>query len=112
MLPEVILYAYTQRNYSSRQIARAVRENVMFMWIAGRQRPDFRTLSRFRSKRVIDVFEAVFSAVLKFLVEVNYQRQSKGFRRVRIYCRFTVTLLHDPGPRLPAFLEIFQMGVL
>ncbi len=31
MLPEVILYAYTQRNYSSRQIARAVRENVMFM---------------------------------------------------------------------------------
>jgi len=25
-------YAYTQRIYSSRQIAKAVRENVMFMW--------------------------------------------------------------------------------
>ncbi|MGO4788691.1 transposase [Paenibacillus sp. 2KB_20] len=31
----------TQRIYSSRQIANAVRENVMFMWIAGRQHPDF-----------------------------------------------------------------------
>ncbi|MFH5185360.1 transposase [Paenibacillus sp. TAB 01] len=29
-------YAYTQRIYSSRQIAKAVRENIIFMWIAGR----------------------------------------------------------------------------
>nr|WP_285228825.1 transposase [Paenibacillus sp. ISL-20] len=36
MLPKVIVYAYTQRIYFSRQIAKAVRENVMFMWIAGR----------------------------------------------------------------------------
>lgn len=36
MLTKVIFYAYTQRIYSSRQIAKAVRGNVMFMWIAGR----------------------------------------------------------------------------
>ncbi|MEC0334156.1 transposase [Paenibacillus macerans] len=47
MLTKVIIYAYTQRIYSSRQIAIAVRENIMFMWIAGRQRPDFRTINRF-----------------------------------------------------------------
>lgn len=50
MLTKVIIYAYSQRIYSSRQIAKAVRENVMFMWIAGRQRPDFRTINRFRSE--------------------------------------------------------------
>jgi transposase len=35
MLTKVIVYAYTQRLYSSRQIAKAVRENVMFMWNRG-----------------------------------------------------------------------------
>ncbi len=39
MLTKVIIYAYTQRIYSSRQIAKAVRENIPFMWLAGRQRP-------------------------------------------------------------------------
>ncbi|WNS44675.1 transposase [Paenibacillus sp. MMS20-IR301] len=31
MLTKVIIYAYTQRIYSSRQIAKAVRESVPFM---------------------------------------------------------------------------------
>ncbi|KIL37715.1 transposase [Cohnella kolymensis] len=72
MLTKVIVYAYTQRIYSSRQIAKAVRENVMFMWIAGRQRPDFRTINRFRSERMKEVLERVFTAVLQFLAEENY----------------------------------------
>lgn len=72
MLTKVIIYAYTQRIYSSRQIAKAVRENIMFMWIAGRQRPDFRTINRFRSERMKEVLEAVFTAVLKLLVEEKY----------------------------------------
>ncbi|MFC5653549.1 transposase, partial [Paenibacillus solisilvae] len=50
--------------YSSRQIAKAVRENIMFMWIAGRQRPDFHTLNRFRSERMKTVLQSVFTAVL------------------------------------------------
>ncbi|WP_080836728.1 IS1182 family transposase [Cohnella massiliensis] len=72
MLTKVIIYAYTQRIYSSRQIAKAVRENIMFMWIAGRQRPDFRTINRFRSERMKTVLETVFTAVLQFLAEENY----------------------------------------
>jgi hypothetical protein len=52
MLTKVIVYAYTQRIYSSRQIAKAIRENVMFMWIAGRQRPDYRIINRFSSERM------------------------------------------------------------
>nr|WP_307719960.1 transposase [Paenibacillus chondroitinus] len=44
----------------------------MFMWIAGRQRPDFRTINRFRSERMKEVLEKVFTAVLQFLAEQNY----------------------------------------
>nr|WP_229696498.1 transposase [Paenibacillus albidus] len=79
MLTKVIVYAYTQRIYSSRQIAKAVRENVMFMWIAGRQRPDFRTLNRFRSERMKDVLETVFTGVLQFLAEEKYVKLEHYF---------------------------------
>ncbi|GGI46503.1 hypothetical protein GCM10008018_17420 [Paenibacillus marchantiophytorum] len=72
MLTKVIIYAYTQRTYSSRQIAKAVRENIMFMWISGRQRPDFRTINRFRSERMKAVLETVFAAVLQFLADEKY----------------------------------------
>ncbi|MCM3631705.1 IS1182 family transposase, partial [Paenibacillus glycanilyticus] len=44
----------------------------MFMWLAARQRPDFRTINRFRSERMKDVLETVFTAVLQFLKEENY----------------------------------------
>jgi transposase len=79
MLTKVIIYAYTQRVYASRQIAKAVRENIMFMWIAGRQRPDFRTINRFRSERMKDVLEAVFTAVLQFLADENYVQLENYF---------------------------------
>nr|WP_254075682.1 transposase [Paenibacillus tritici] len=45
MLTKVIIYAYIQRIYSSRQIAKAVREKIPFMWLTGQQRPDFRPLN-------------------------------------------------------------------
>jgi transposase len=79
MLTKVIIYAYTQRIYSSRQIAKAIRENVMFMWIAGRQRPDFRTINRFRSERMKSVLETVFTAVLQLLVESGYVKLDHYF---------------------------------
>src|SRR6478672_10030954 len=36
MLTKVILYAYTQRIYSSRLIAKGIREHIPLMWLAGR----------------------------------------------------------------------------
>lgn len=72
MLTKIIIYAYTQRIYSSRQIAKAVRENIMFMWIAARQRPDFRTINRFRSERMKDTLQTIFTAVLQLLINEGY----------------------------------------
>jgi transposase len=79
MLTKVIIYAYTQRIYSSRQIAKAVRETVPFMWIAGRQTPDFRTINRFRSERMKDVLQMVFTAVLELLVTEGYVKLENYF---------------------------------
>ncbi len=42
------------------------------MWLAARQTPDFRTINRFRSERMKEVLESVFTSILTFLVEENY----------------------------------------
>lgn len=79
MMTKVIIYAYTQRIYSSRQIAKAMRENVPFMWVAARQTPDFRTINRFRSERMKNVLEKVFAAVLELLVAEGYVKLEHYF---------------------------------
>ena len=49
MLLKVLVYAYAEKVYSSRRIAKALRENLHYMWISGGSRPDFRTLNNLRS---------------------------------------------------------------
>lgn len=70
MLLKVLIYAYVQRVHSSRQIAKATRENVVYMWLAGRQRPDFRTINNFRKDRLPGGgVKAIFRQVMSALVE-------------------------------------------
>jgi transposase len=79
MMLKVLVYAYSQRIYSSRQIAKALRENVYFMWISGNSRPDFRTLNRFRGEVMRGVVEPVFSSVLELLIEAGYVKLEHYF---------------------------------
>jgi transposase len=72
MMLKVLVYAYTQKVNSSRQIAKALRENVACMWISGGNRPDFRTINRFRSSVMKEGIEVVFGAVLRYLIEEGY----------------------------------------
>ena len=72
MLTKVIVYAYSQRIYTSRQIVKAVRENIPFMWLAGRQQPDFRTINRFRSERMKEQLEKIFAGMLELLMAEGY----------------------------------------
>lgn len=72
MLLKVLLYAYVEGIYSSRKIAKALRENVHFMWLSGMQRPDFRTLNNFRSGRLKEHIDTIFASLLLFLVESGY----------------------------------------
>ena len=72
MLLKVLIYAYSQRTFSSRQIAKALRENVNYMWLSGMSRPDHRTINRFRGVIMPKVVEAVFYEVLEQLLEAGY----------------------------------------
>lgn len=69
MLLKVLVYGYSQQIYTSRRIAKALRENVHFMWLSGGSRPDFRTINRFRSSRLKAVIDEVFTSVVELLVE-------------------------------------------
>jgi transposase len=69
MMLKVILYAYSIRIYSSRQIAKQLKENIIFMWLSGEQQPDFRTINRFRSERMKEVIYETFFSVVDLLHE-------------------------------------------
>jgi transposase len=79
MMLKVLVYAYTQRVNSSRQIAKGLRENVNFMWISGNNRPDFRTINRFRSSVMKEGVEVVFSEVVQYLIEGGYVKLENYF---------------------------------
>lgn len=72
MMLKIILYAYSCHIYTSRQIARAVRQDVTFMWLTGMDQPSFNTVNRFRSEHFKDVLDKVFTELLAYLHEKEY----------------------------------------
>ena len=69
MLLKVLVYAYLMKIYTSRPIAKAVREDIHFMWLAGMHRPDYQVFNLFRSSRLKGTIDAVFTALVTFLHE-------------------------------------------
>ena len=79
MMLKILVYAYTDRNYSSRRIAKALCENVHYMWISGGNRPDFRTINNFRSVVLKGIIDEVFASVLEMLEESGYIKLENYF---------------------------------
>jgi transposase len=79
MMLKVLVYAYAEKIYSSRRIAKALRENIYFMWISGESTPDFRTINDFRGSRVKGVIGEVFGAVLEYLVAEGHVKLEHYF---------------------------------
>ena len=69
MLLKVIVYAYLNNVYSGRQMEKLLVENVAYMWLSGRQTPDFRTINIFRSKRLAGSFDSIFTQIVLLLNE-------------------------------------------
>ena len=69
MMLKVITYAYLDNVFSGRKIETLLAENVVYMWLSGKNRPDFRTINMFRSKRLKGVFEGIFTQVVTMLNE-------------------------------------------
>ncbi len=72
MLLKVLVYAYTKKIYSSRMIAAALQENIHFMWLSGGNRPDFRTINRFRGERLAETIQEVFAKLVLYLASRGY----------------------------------------
>jgi len=71
MLLKVILYAYSQRIFSSRRIAKALRENIHFLWLSRMNQPDFRTVNRFRGVILRETIENLFTQLVEELINLG-----------------------------------------
>lgn len=66
VMVKILLYGKMRGIRSSRELARAVRENVRFMFVSSGERPDFRTISLFRKR-----FSRELAGLLRQTIDVG-----------------------------------------
>lgn len=64
MILSVLIYGYMNGIFSSRELAKQLKQNLALMYLAGNTKPDFRTLSRFRKEKGI-YLETIFNDVVR-----------------------------------------------
>ena len=65
---KILVYGYMTGNYSSRKIEEACRTNINFMWLLeGAKAPDHNTIARFRTGRMKNIVEDLFSQLVQKL---------------------------------------------
>jgi transposase len=79
MMTKLFVYGYMAKVCSSRMLAKAARENVLYMWLSGNQKPDFRTLNTFRGKILKEVMEEIFVTAVKMLAARGYIKLENYF---------------------------------
>lgn len=79
MLVKVLLYGYAMKIYTGRKIAKALSQDVTFMWLAAFNRPDFRTINLFRSGILKETIEDLFKELLLFLLDSGYVKMESYF---------------------------------
>ena len=72
MMIKVWLYGFCNQVYTSRKLAKKLRQDLGFIWLSGMQKPCFKTLSEFRGNRMKDLIDVVFKEVLLYLIEHDY----------------------------------------
>jgi transposase len=79
MMVKVLFYAYFNNVYSCRKIEKAMRENIHYMWLSGKQFPKFTTINNFRSQHLKDSINELFTQVVKMLVDMGYLTLKEQF---------------------------------
>jgi transposase len=79
MMLKVITYSYIEKIYTNRRIEKALRENINFMWLSGMSTPDHGTIYNFRSVRMKEVVDDIFSSVVEILIESGYVKAENLF---------------------------------
>lgn len=73
MLLKVLIYGYALGLRSSRKLADRLNEDIVFMWLTGRQTPDFRTIADFRKDKLTN-FKTLFEQVLSTSMNIGLVR--------------------------------------
>ncbi|RJE48049.1 transposase [Dehalobacter sp. MCB1] len=77
ILFKVLTYVYMNNIYSSRNIEKACRRDINFMWLLqGNPAPDHSTIARFRKSFVVDAVDGLFYQMVVYLHqtgEVNFE---------------------------------------
>jgi transposase len=77
ILFEILIYAYMNDIYSSRKIEKACKRDINFMWLLqGRKDPDYNTIARFRTDRLVNIVDDLFNQLvmkLKQLGELEFK---------------------------------------
>ena len=79
MMTKVLLYGYAMKIYTGRKLAKALSQDVTFMWLAAYNQPDFRTINLFRSGVLKETVEELFKELLIFLVTHGYVNAENYF---------------------------------
>ena len=73
ILLKVLIYAYMRKIYSSREIERACRENICFMYLLGDNAvPDHNTIARFRAERLAGFEKELLEQFVGMLAEWGF----------------------------------------
>lgn len=72
LMLKIILYGYSQKKYSCREIHKLTQENIPAMWLAAMYQPDFRTINEFRGVRMQSLMDELFEAMIHKLIKENY----------------------------------------
>ena len=71
MMLKVIIYGYMNNIYSCRKMENALKRDVHFIWLAGYDQPDHKTINNFRN-RVKDEIDNVFTQLVLILAERGF----------------------------------------
>ncbi len=71
MMLKAVLYAYMNNIYSCRKIEKALRRDIHFIWLAGYEKPDHKTINNFRN-RVKEEINNVFTQLVLLLAERGF----------------------------------------
>lgn len=80
MLLKVLMYAYVTKNYSSRLMTKAVKENIYFIWLAGGNQPTRNVINSFRGQKMQLVIEEVFTELMLILADRKYVDLNEYFQ--------------------------------
>ena len=80
---EILIFAYMNRIYSSREIEKACKTDIRFMWLLnGEPAPSDSTIARFMRGHLAEAIEGLFYQFVEKLYEIGEIK----FRNLFVYC--------------------------